>query len=102
MSNPVTDLLQRTVEDLGTSCPVCATPILGNDLSDLFDPTYEELTKLRSWTFAQLIAWRDLQSRSGLTVREMLAISSHGGDFVGVDGFHGMFVGIEKDGYTHS
>jgi hypothetical protein len=98
--NQPTELLATKVDDLPgpLECPVCETELIANPHM----LTYEELTKVRSWTLAQLIAWRDLQARSGLTVKEMLAISSHGGEFVGVNGFHGMFVGIEKDGYTHS
>lgn len=89
-----------TMDDISglLACPACDTELIPN----AHMLTYEELSKVRTWTLAQLVAWRDLQSRSGLTVKEMLEKTSHGGDFVGVDGFHGMFIGIEKDGYTHS
>lgn len=83
-------------------------------LPEGFEPTYEELTKLGGWTVAQLMAFRNLQKRSGGDYRELLAGTSGGvmpgiggainGDVgtIGVNNFHGMFVGIEPDGYTHS
>lgn len=45
-----------------------------------------------------------LQKRSGLTWEDFLKKSflTAPNDYVGVNDFHGMFVGIEPDGYTHT
>lgn len=79
-------------------CPLCMTTLL-----DVYDLDYEDLNKVKTWTVAQLVAWLELRARSGLTIKELLARTSGGqGEYVEVSDFHGMFVGIEKDGYTHS
>lgn len=80
----------------------------GDELSD------DELRKVSSWTVAQWVAWNDLVERSGED-RHTILERTHGGVMpgiggalvgdvgtIGINGFHGMFVGIEPDGYTHS
>lgn len=74
----------------------------------------DECRKVASWTVAQWVAWSDLVERSGEDVHTMMERTAGGvmpgiggaiaGDVgtIGVNGFHGMFVGIEPDGYTHS
>lgn len=93
-------------------CPVCNQALI----PDAQELTYDEIEKMLTWTLAQLIAWNHLQTRSGLTRSEMLERTSPAGTerpgiggalygsqgLVGVNDFHGMFVGIEPDGYTHS
>lgn len=54
---------------------------------------------------AQREALKRLQERSGYTLEELLekCIPPNPLDrCVGVRDFHGMFVGVEPDGYTHS
>lgn len=54
---------------------------------------------------AQRLAMKNLHERSGLSWEEFLS-RAHGptshDDYVGISDFHGMYVGIERDGYTHS
>lgn len=94
-------------------CPTCHKRLHPDDF---VVPTYDELEKLRTWTVAQLVAFGQLVERSGISFRELLARTSPawadrpgiGGvlvgsqGMVGVNDFHGMFIGIEPDGYTHS
>jgi hypothetical protein len=75
---------------------------------------YDALVKIRTWTVAQLIAWTQLQKRSGIDTEDLLGRTSGGvmpgiggalfGDVgtIGVTFEDGFFVGIEPDGYTHS
>jgi len=59
----------------------------------------------RQLTPQQRAAMRELQSRSGIPWPEFLAQAIRpAGPFpyVGIRDFHGMFVGIEPDGFTHS
>lgn len=54
---------------------------------------------------AQREAMRDLQERSGIPWNEFLESAQAPtllAPYVGIPNFHGMFVGIEEDGYTHS
>lgn len=54
---------------------------------------------------AQRKAVEDLFRRSGYTRKEMferLSPPTPLDAYVGVSDFHGMFVGIEPDGYTHT
>lgn len=58
-------------------------------------------------TQAQREAMRALQSRSGIPWDEFLAGARLVGlagasPYVAIPDFHGMYVGIERDGYTHS
>lgn len=57
-------------------------------------------------TDAQRSAMRDLQSRSGIEWEEFLSRCDPPGSsitpYVSVHNFHGMFVGIEPDGYAHT
>jgi len=113
-------LRSQLVEDLPVisgvgvlDCPCCRKRL---HPQDFVSPTYDELEKLRTWTVAQLVAFGQLQERSGISFRELLARTSAawterpgiGGalagsqGMVGVNDFHGMFIGIEPDGYTHS
>ncbi len=118
LTEHVDALRLMSVEDLpGLSgvgildCPVCRREIynvMGNDFG------YDALQKLRTWTVAQLIAWTQLQKRSGIDTTDLLARTSGGvmpgiggalvGDVgtIGVNDVNGIFVGIEPDGYTHS
>ena len=54
---------------------------------------------------AQRRAMKDLASRSGLDWDRLL-LDSYAptvlSSYVGIPNFHGMFVGIEVDGFTHS
>ena len=53
----------------------------------------------------QRIAMQDLQKDSGYTWSEFLEKCTPPTlltPYVGVNNFHGMFVGIEPDGYTHT
>ncbi len=57
-------------------------------------------------TEQQREAMHNLQERSGIPWEEFLA-KAHAPsgkifDYVGIPNFHGMYVGIEADGYTHS
>lgn len=91
-------------------CPTCDSHLVPEG----FEPSYEQIEKLKTWTLAQLVAFRNLQARSGIPFDELLDRTSGGvmpgiggainGDVgtIGVSNFHGMFVGIEPDGYTHS
>lgn len=91
-------------------CPTCDT----SQIPEGFDPSYEEIEKLKTWTLGQLIAFRALQRRSGIDYRALLARTSGGvmpgiggalaGDVgtIGVNDLNGIFVGIEPDGYAHS
>lgn len=94
------------------ACPACDHKLI-DDPNEL---SYEELEKMMTWTLAQLTAWNRLQENSGISRSEMLhfttaagterpgiggALAGSGG-LVAVTNFHGMFVGIEPDGYTHS
>jgi hypothetical protein len=58
----------------------------------------------RALPHAQREAMIKLQRRSGIEWEDFLekAFLTRPGDYVGVPDFHGMFVGIEPDGYTHS
>lgn len=52
-------------------------------------------------------AMRSLQERSGIPWDEFLASAGFAGmagsqPYVAIPNFHGMYVGIETDGYTHS
>ncbi len=93
------------LSDVGIAdCPVCSRPIL-----EVLD--YDTLEKVQSWTVAQLLAWAALQKRSDYTIKDLLdrtadqprpgigAIANP--TVLGVD-MHGVFIGIETDGYTHS
>jgi hypothetical protein len=56
-------------------------------------------------TIAQRNAFRDLQERSGLELDALIASAyapTSLSPYVGIPNFHGMFVGIEPDGYTHT
>lgn len=56
-------------------------------------------------TDAQRDAMRDLQERSGIAWEDFLARSHPPTGltpYVSVPDFHGMFVGIEPDGYLHT
>ncbi len=56
-------------------------------------------------TLAQGAAMEDLQRESGIPWPEFLANCQPPtllSPYVGVHDFHGMFVGIEPDGYTHT
>jgi len=55
-------------------------------------------------TDAQRAAMKALHERSGIAWTEFLENSQPPGlgGYVSVTGFHGMFVGIEPDGYTHT
>jgi len=59
----------------------------------------------RDLTVAQRNAFRDLQERSGIKLDALIA-SAYAPtplcEYVGIPDFHGMFVGIEPDGYTHT
>lgn len=78
------------------NCPLCHTALL-TDLS------YDEIEKIKNWTVAQLVAWHNLQKRSGVDAHELLERTFGGShDHIGVNDFHGMYVGIEPDGYTHT
>jgi hypothetical protein len=120
ISEAAETLRSQLVEDLPVisgvgilDCPCCHRRL---HPEDFVSPTYAELEKLRTWTVAQLIAFGQLQERSGISFRELLARTSAawterpgiGGalagsqGMVGVNDFHGMFIGIEPDGYTHS
>jgi hypothetical protein len=59
---------------------------------------YKALPKL------QRQALRKLYRRSGYTAAQILAIAhlTAPGDYVAVYPFHGVYVGIEPDGYTHT
>lgn len=77
-------------------CPLCDTPLLE-------DLTFDEMEKIKTFTVAQLISWHEMQQRSGVDPHELLARTSSGqGEYVSVEDFRGMYVGIEKDGYTHT
>lgn len=99
----VTDLPHEGYLNL-VACPLCHTPILK-------DLTYQELDKVQHWTVAQLIAWHNLMKDSGLTQSEALERTAeqarpgigalYNPTVLGVN-LHGIFVGIEPDGYTHS
>jgi hypothetical protein len=56
-------------------------------------------------TDAQKKAMRDLVERSGISweifLQNALAPAGYQ-DYVAIPDFHGMYVGIESDGYTHS
>ncbi len=92
-------------------CPVCSREVIDTGAL-LLD--YDALEKIRTWTVAQLIAWTQLQKRSGIDPTELLERTSGGvmpgiggainGDVgtIGVSDLNGIFVGIEPDGYTHS
>jgi hypothetical protein len=85
-------------------CPLCHTVLLA-------DLSYDEIEKIKGWTVAQMIAWHNLQKRSGIDPHaflEQTAVQPRPGigavvnpTVLGVN-LHGMFVGIEPDGYTHS
>lgn len=81
--------------------------------SDEFIPlTDEQYDKIQTWTQEQREAFSRLQENSGIDFCELLDRTSWGprpgiGALVnpvvlGVHDFHGMFIGIEPDGYTHS
>jgi hypothetical protein len=58
-------------------------------------------------TDEQRASMERLHERSGIPWADFLeqAIAPSGGvihDYVAIPNFHGMYVGIEKDGYTHS
>ncbi len=92
-------------------CPLCSRE-LADQLELELD--YDRLMKIRTWTVGQLIAWTQLQKRSGIDAKELLERTSGGvmpgiggalfGDVgtLGVNDVNGIFVGIEPDGYTHS
>jgi hypothetical protein len=64
--------------------------------------TREDVAKLPD---AQRLAFFDLWLRSGIKWEEYLRNSQAPSGifpYVGVSNFHGMFVGIEPDGHTHS
>ncbi len=65
--------------------------------------TYDQWHEL---TDEQRQAFRNLQERSGIELEEMIRQAFAPGGamcpYVGIPDFHGMFVGIEPDGYTHS
>lgn len=90
------------------SCPTCTQTLVQFDFewtdNAVRDLALARLSKLYTWTVAQLVAFRTLQARSGVPFGELLDLATGGptlGDHVGVY-FHGMYIGIEKDGYTHS
>ena len=61
--------------------------------------------QLKELTDAQRTAMRDLQTRSGIPWPEFLESAQAPtplSSYVGIPNFHGMYVGIETDGYTHS
>jgi len=98
----VDDIKAIKVSELGMQadaqiqCPTCDRP-LGDEWG------YAGLDKVQDWTVAQLVAFHHLAARSGITFQELLERTSGGAsDHVGVHNFHGMYVGIEADGYTHS
>lgn len=56
-------------------------------------------------TAEQREAMRDLQERSGIPWETFLSNATAPTTlcpYVGIHDFHGMFVGIEHDGYTHT
>lgn len=91
----------------GISCPTCTQSLIHFDFewtdSEKRELALARLSKVYTWTVAQLVGWLNLQKRSGISIEELLDRTSTGhGDHVGVSNFHGMYVGIEADGYTHT
>jgi hypothetical protein len=97
-----------TISGPGTfDCPTCYQDLLPDDM----ELGYDMLQKIRGWTVAQLVSWTQMQRNSGYTPEELLVRTSEqprpgigavvNPTVLGVD-LHGMFVGIEPDGYTHS
>jgi hypothetical protein len=43
-----------------------------------------------------------LQKRSGIPWKDFIESAQYSPSYVAIPNFHGMFVGIEPDGYTHS
>lgn len=77
-------------------CPTCS-----HDLLTVFE--YDDLEKVRTWTVAQLISWLQALERFPGTALEMLAQTTNGGgEYIGINDWNGMFVGIERDGYRHT
>lgn len=63
------------------------------------------LEQFHDLTPEQRTAMRDLHLRSGMEWDQFMEKAIPPTDlfpYVGVPEFHGMFVGIERDGYTHS
>jgi len=91
-------------------CPTCANTLLDFDTLT----SGKQVDKIMSWTVAQLAAFMRLQHNSGIELSDLIDRTSGGvmpgisgalnGDVgtIGVSDFHGIFVGIEPDGYTHS
>lgn len=77
------------------ACPTCERRLIGN-------LTFEDFEKLSTWSLAQLISFLQLVERSGITAKDLLQTASTGEGHVAVPNFHGMYIGIERDGYTHS
>jgi hypothetical protein len=92
--------LKDTMDPL--ECPVCHNQIVSIDYETSVSAGIEAFEKIRLFTLAQLIALVKLQSRSGLSFEQILAQTVNYGEYLGVHDFHGMFVGIEADGYTHT
>lgn len=98
----VEDLRTKAITDFehqgnvdSVHCPLChGTLLSGMD--------YEIMDRIKDWTIGQLIAFVRLVEDSGLDLHDTLKrTNGNKHDHVGVP-FHGMYVGIEPDGYTHS
>lgn len=81
--------------DMAVECPLCHTTLLEN-------LDFDDVEKLNTWSFAQVAAFVALAARSGIDLNELLKTASDGEGYVAIPNFHGMYVGIERDGYTHS
>lgn len=84
------------------------------ELLSLHEFTEDELEKIKPWTVAQFLTWCHYAERAGEDVHAVLARTRGGvmpgiggalyGDTgtIGIEGWRGMFIGIEPDGYGHS
>ena len=89
-------------------CPTCKRALITDDIhvdpSVQMELTYDELEKVRAMTVAQLVSFQQLVARTAPqgTFRSLLAKTSVGNEYVAVGDWLGMFIGIERDGHTHS